>query len=374
MQTVKNCIHLKSWTSHLKKKRGGGKSLSIFRIKSKILKTMKKLISLAVLVVFLQSQMLAQDFSELYEKVLPTVVKIMTGEEHVDSESGYVALETGLGSGVLIDEEGHILTAAHVVQTAKKVIVEFADGKSFLAEVVYSVPMADVALIKTIYKPKGRPFAKLGDSDKIKIGNQILMVGSPYGLEYSLSVGYISGRHVQQRFTNGAKWIEYLQTDASINKGNSGGPMFNTEGEVVGIASYILSESGGFQGLGFAATINVCKTLLLSGKNPWTGLEAKILTGEIASLLNLPQEAGLLVQKVVPLSPADMMGLKGGQYEMEIEDETVLLGGDIILEVNGIEIKNDASLEKILLNLQKARTIKAKVLRAGEIVELEGDI
>ena len=336
---------------------------------------MKKLtFLLSVIFTALLPDVSAQDFSELYEKVLPSVVKILTGEEVVDAESGYVALETGLGSGVMIDEEGHILTAAHVVQTAKKVMVQFSNGEALPAEIIYSVPLADVALIKTVYKPKNQFFAKLGDSDEVKVGNQILMVGTPYGLEYSLSVGYISGRHTKKRFTNGVKWIEYLQTDASINKGNSGGPMFNTDGEVVGIASYILSESGGFQGLGFAASINVCKNLLLSGKNPWTGVEATILDGEVAALLNVPQEAGLLVQKVVPLSPADFLGLKGGQYEIEIEGENILLGGDIILEVKGVQIEGEESLEKILLDLQNAKKLKVKVLRAGEILALEGDI
>lgn len=335
---------------------------------------MKKVLILVTLFFLIQLQTTAQDFSTLYENVLPSVVKIMTGEEVVDGSSGQVALETGLGSGVLIDDEGHILTAAHVVQTAKKVIVQFSDGKSFSAEVIYSVPLADVALIKTLRTPKYRKPAKIGNSDKVKIGNQILMVGAPYGLDFSLSVGYVSGRHIEKRFTNGVKWIEYFQTDASINKGNSGGPMFNTDGEVIGIASYILSESGGFQGLGFAATSNVCKNLLLSGKTPWSGLEATTVSGEIAILLNLPQEAGMLVQKVVPLSPADFIGLKGGKYEIEIEEEKIMLGGDIILEVNGIIIKDDESLEKITLMIQKEHEVKLKVLRSGKIIELKGKL
>ena len=211
-------------------------------------------------------QLQAQDLSELYKKVLPSVVKIYTKENINYPSIGYVATSGGLGSGVLIDEEGIILTASHVVQMANSIIVEFDNGEQVPANVISSVTAADVALLKLAWKVKN-PVIKLGDSDKMDVGNEIMMVGAPFGLDFSMSMGYISGRRVMKKFTNGTKFIEFFQTDAAINPGNSGGPMFNMKGEVIGIASYILSKSGGFEGLGFAATSNICQTLLLDTEN-----------------------------------------------------------------------------------------------------------
>ena len=316
----------------------------------------------------------AQDLSGLYESVIQSVVKINTQERVENLVEGYVSTEEGLGSGVLIDESGLILTASHVVQTANRIMVEFEDGEIIPGDVVSSVPVADVALVKLAFTPKNRKAVPLGDSDDVKIGRQIMMVGAPLGLDFSLSIGHISGRHINKRFTNGQKWIEFLQTDASINPGNSGGPMFNMDGEVVGIASYILSESGGFEGLGFAATSNICKALLLEGKSPWTGVEGIILPEGLAYVLNVPQTTGILIQKVTALSPAYMMGLKGGQYTIDVEGESFALGGDIILEANGIKVVDESSLEEITLSLRTKENLTLKVLRGGEIITLEGNL
>jgi serine protease Do len=332
---------------------------------------MRILFSFVFSVLFCQLQ--AQDLSALYEKVLPSVVKIYTKEDITFPGTGYVATSGGLGSGVLIDEEGIILTASHVVQMANSIMVEFASGEQVPANVISSVPSADVALLKLVWKVKN-PVIKLGDSDKMEVGNEIMMVGAPFGLNFSMSKGYISGRRVLKKFANGSKFIEFFQTDAAINPGNSGGPMFNMDGEVIGIASYILSKSGGFEGLGFAATSNICQMLLLDTDPVWIGVEAVFVSEELAAILNLPQKGAFLIQKVAPLSPADLMGLKGGFATLELGETTINVGGDIVLAVNGIEIKGEENYEELFHSINTNDEIVLKVFREGKTMNIVGKI
>ena len=327
----------------------------------------------AFIICIISIQLKAQDLSSLYNKVLPSVVKIYTKENINHPTLGFVATSGGLGSGVLIDEEGIILTASHVVQMANSIVVEFANGETVPANIISSVPAADVALLKLAWKVKA-PIVKLGDSDKMEVGNEIMMVGSPFGLNFSMSKGYISGRRVLKKFTNGSKFIEFFQTDASINPGNSGGPMFNMNGEVVGIASYILSKSGGFEGLGFAATSNICQSLLLDTDPVWIGVEATFISEGLVSILNVPQRSALLIQKVAPLSPADLMGLKGGFAILELNEETVSVGGDIVLAVNGIEVKGEESYEAIFNAINSSNELVLKVYREGKTMNIVGKI
>ena len=330
-------------------------------------------ILLVTFLIILYGHLEAQDLSELYEKVLPSVVKIYTKEDITYPELGFVTTSGGLGSGVLIDEEGIILTASHVVQMANSIMVEFANGEQVPANVLSSAPSADVALLKLAWKVKN-PVLKLGDSDKMQVGQEVMMVGAPFGLDFSMSKGYISGRRVLKKFANGAKFIEFFQTDAAINPGNSGGPMFNMNGEIIGIASYILSKSGGFEGLGFAATSNICQRLLLDAHPTWIGVEANFVNDELAAILNIPQKGALLIQKVAPLSPADLMGLKGGFASLELGESTLKVGGDIILAVNGIEIIGEENYEAIFKSIDENDEIVLKVYRGGKIMNITGKI
>jgi S1-C subfamily serine protease len=319
----------------------------------------------------------AQELRGLFQEVKPSVVVIRTEEEEVDpdDDSGSTRVKAQ-GSGVLIAGDGKILTAAHVVQTAEKVEVQFVDGTRQPARIVASVPYADVALIKVDRVPKSVHPARLGDSDVMQVGDRVFIVGAPFDLSYTLTAGYISGRRAPRQIKDPPSLMELFQTDAAINKGNSGGPMFNTSGEVIGICSSILSQSGGFEGLGFAVTSNFARKVLLEDPAIWTGFDGLYLHGHVAAVLNVPQRAGILVQRVVKNSPAAALGLRAGRYPMKIEDQEVILGGDIILSVNGISVGgSDGAVEQIDRSFGQVKAgdrVQITVLRAGKIVRLEG--
>jgi serine protease Do len=316
-----------------------------------------------------------RSLSGLYQNISESVVMIQTVERGLDVEKPGEAVTTGgLGSGVIISEGGLIMTAAHVVEVADRVVVVFKNGKKAPAKVLGLVKMSDVALIKLDKVPQNLAPAKLGNSDAVKIGDRIFIVGAPYGLEQSLSAGYISGRRKMGDMSEQLIPIEFLQTDAAINRGNSGGPMFNMDGEVVGIVSFILSQSGGFDGMGFAASINVAKELLLKEKSHWIGMDAVLLSTELAEILNVPQAGGFLVQRVAKNSPAEHLGVRPGKTHAKIGNDELVLGGDIILEIEGRKVTpNMEDIKKIwdfISNKPGLKGVTFKVLRAGKTVKL----
>lgn len=315
-----------------------------------------------------------QSLSELYKKVSPSVVVIET-KEKVEDIDGHVSFTGSQGSGVLISEQGEILTAAHVVNNAEVITVIFHDGQRFLAKVVRLAVVADVALIKLVYFNGDYPVIELGDSDHVDVGDDIFIIGAPFGIEYSLSKGIVSGIGEEQSRMAGFTFAEFFQTDAAINQGNSGGPMFNMEGEVIGLVSYIVSESGGFDGIGFAATINITKQLVVDSGRRWTGINGVLIDRELARLLNVPQPSGILIQSVVVLSPAFMVDLRGGNAPLYLGGREINIGGDIILEVNDIPIVSEASIIELIKSIsstnEKERDFfKLKILRAGKVQEV----
>lgn len=196
------------------------------------------------------------------------------------------------------------------------------------------------------------------------------MVGAPYGMSHTLTVGHISGRHRPRAVSGEFLEGELFQTDAAVNQGNSGGPMFNAEGEVVGIVSHILSVSGGFEGLGFAVTSNLARQLLLEKRSFWSGLHGYWLEGELARVFNLPQARGLLVQRIAAHSPASRIGLQAGAVDATIGEEELYVGGDIILEVLGISLADPDGYRRVRERVAKLRTgerVTIKVLRGGEV-------
>jgi S1-C subfamily serine protease len=316
----------------------------------------------------------AESLSQVFRRVNGSVVLVRTREREVadEGESRFTNV-TGVGSGVLVSRGGHVITAAHVVHVADEVVVESVDGERVRARVIASEPDADVALLQLERVPRGAVVARLADSDTVAVGDEVFVVGAPYGIGHTLTAGHVSARHKPNTVYSAMARAEFFQTDAAINQGNSGGPMFNEAGEVIGIVSHIISKSGGFEGLGFAVTSNMARRLLLEEKSFWTGLSGYLLTGDLAGVLNLPQPAGLLVQRVAAHSPSAEVGLRGGSLRATINGVPLTLGGDIILEVQGIPIAEDATYERIqadLSRLHPGSRVTITVLRAGRQVEL----
>lgn len=315
----------------------------------------------------------SQNLADLFEINKHSVVTIYV-KESINTGKGDPRTFTandGLGSGVLI-KDNIVLTASHVVANADQIMVLFYDGEAVEATTTRISRMADVALI-TLKKPPTNPLiAQIGDSDEVRIGDEIFVVGAPMGLPYSLSKGVISGRHAEHKLSNDGKSLEFFQTDAAVNTGNSGGPMYNYKGEVIGIVSSILTRSGGFEGIAFAATSNVARQLLTERGSKYFGIEGMLLSGEMARILNVPQESGLLIQHVVRNSPAGKLGIKGGFRKALMNEEEIMLGGDIILQVDHITLTNEESVYKLweyFNSDQSTVTYTIKVLRAGKIIE-----
>ena len=338
---------------------------------------MKLKLSIAIIFSLIITNVSAQSYSKLFKKVDPTVVLIKVESKELVTDRATLTKQmvttSGLGSGVVVKEDGSIMTANHVIADAENIIVEFANGEEVPANVVTGSKDADVALIKLVWIPKNMQVATLGDSKTTEIGERVIIIGAPYGLTHSLSTGVISGRHIEKDNKNDFVESEFFQTDAAINHGNSGGPMFNMKGEVIGLVSSILSESGGFEGIGFAATSNVAKQQLL-GKQPfWFGVEFETVTGELAKIFNLPQESGLAIQKVVSASPAALAGLRAGIYETNIEGAKFLTGGDFVLAIDHFTISPSLNLEEVrtyFANMKSGTTFTIKVFRNGKTLDL----
>jgi len=306
------------------------------------------------------------DYAALYEKVSESVVTIKTGTVTV-SNAGF-AMTPGLGSGILIEPQ-LIMTAAHVIDNADLVAVRFKDGTEIGATVVASVDKSDVALLR-LEEPHPDPvMATLGDSDTAKTGSNVFIIGAPYGIEQTLSVGILSGRMSRGNMLDGTS-IDYLQTDASINPGNSGGPMFNTDGEVVGVVSFIMSNGGGFDGVGYASAINSARKSVFESTAFIAGFDGIQLSDKIRTALGFPT-AGFLVEQVIDGSIAEEFGLKAGSIPATIGGEELTLGGDIIVEVScGLCDVSIESMTSVTDGLTNNLTALITVIRNGETITL----
>jgi S1-C subfamily serine protease len=311
---------------------------------------------------------------ELYAEVNQAVVEITTVQQVVPQGGSTRQVAAGeLGSGFLISGDGRIMTAAHVVQTADEVAVRFLTGDVVKARVVASVPGADLALIQAEAVPDGISPARLGNSDETLIGEQVFVVGAPYGKTHSLTVGHVSARRAPSQLFGGFEQVELLQTDAAINPGNSGGPMFNSRGEVIGVVSHILSTSGGFDGLGFVITSNLAMRVLIDDPTPWSGVDGVLVEGRLARALNLPQQAGILVERVAKGSPAAALGLRPGELSATIAGVSLTLGGDIILAINGVTVGSPGAaqrIKEILQSLTGSDELAVRVLRDGDTMTI----
>jgi serine protease Do len=325
--------------------------------------------ALAVLVLATVSAARADMIPELFERVHRSVVVVRALEVDVPAEEGAGPNVSSVGSGVLISADGKILTASHLVHAASEITVEFWDRQRVPARVLSSAPGADIALVQAETVPAGVVVARLADSDTARIGEQVFVIGAPYGLSHTLTVGHVSGRQRSGQTTTALGHAEFLQTDAAINHGNSGGPMFNMAGEVLGIVSHIISKSGGFEGLGFAVTANVAREMVLERGAPWHGIDGLFLTEELVKILNLPGP-GVLVQRVVPNSTGARLGLRGGFVRTTIREQTIILGGDVILKAQGVPVGDGHRLRNELGRVGPGDTLSLTIMRDGRVQEL----
>lgn len=331
-----------------------------------------------------QAKSAPESFADLIEGLTPAVVNISTsrnvavsgripfdlppgfpeeffGDFFGNGENGTGRTErrlAALGSGFVIDPAGYIVTNNHVIEEADTITVTFPDGNKYEAELIGRDEKTDLALLK-VETDSVLPYVQFGDSEIVRIGDWIVAIGNPFGLEGTVTAGIVSGR--SRRITD-RPYDDYIQTDASINKGNSGGPMFNMDGEVIGINTAIFSPTGGSVGIGFAVPSNLATTVIEDLKEfgetrrGWLGVQIQTVTDDIAESLGLDDARGALVSDVDEEGPAKEAGL---------------LQGDVILSFDGREVDEMQSLPRIVAETRVDKTVAVEVWRDGGELSLE---
>jgi len=312
--------------------------------------------------------------ADLFEKSDDGVVKVSVRKS--------VELPTGrsLGSGFVYDVSGHIITNNHVVEDSQKTTVTFLDGTSYNAKVIGTDPYTDLAVIKVDVNPSLLHPLPLGDSSTLRVGEQVAAIGNPFGLSGSMTSGIVSqlGRLLSTPGTASFSIPDVIQTDAAVNPGNSGGPLLNMKGQVIGINTAIQSGTGEFAGIGFAVPSNtvskIVPILIKEGKykHPWLGISGIDIDPDLANVLGLQDTRGLLVVSVVKDSPAEKSGLHGSTETKEIDGIKYQIGGDVILSVDHNDVRK---IDDILIHLQREKkvgdTIDLEILREGRVTNFE---
>ncbi len=315
------------------------------------------------------------DFTELVERNSPAVVKIQVEtllDRHrmpLEMTGGKNRSEVlGLGSGFIIEPNGYILTNHHVVKEADKIVVRMNDRREFDAEVVGSDPRSDITLLKV--NASDLPILKLDTSDKLKVGEWVLAIGSPFGLDYSVSQGIVSA--IGRSLPNGENenYVPFIQTDVAINPGNSGGPLFNLAGDVVGINSQIFTRTGGSMGLSFAIPASVVRNVVAQLKEKgyvsrgWLGVSIQEVDRSLAASFGLSKPEGALVAQVALGSPADKAGIIEGDVITAFDGKPILFAGDLSHLVG--QVASNSQAELALMRQGKPQTVTVVV---GELTD-----
>ena len=312
----------------------------------------------------------------VYEKAADGVVNITSTAVQMDFFFNVFPTQ-GSGSGSIIDTKGNILTNHHVVANAQKLEVTLADESKWPAKLVGSDPDNDLAVIKIDAPREKLKILPMGDSKNLKIGQKVLAIGNPFGLQRTLTTGIISSLGRTIRSEAGTLMEDIIQTDAAINPGNSGGPLLNSDGEIIGINSAIISPSGGSVGIGFAIPVNTAKRLIpeLISKGyvtyPWIGATIQTLIPEVAKSLKLNIERGAMIAEVVKGGPADKAGLKGGSQRVQVGNMIVLVGGDIVVKADDQDIKTNEELIRYIREKKPGNSVTFNVYRKDKYEDIK---
>jgi len=313
-----------------------------------------------------------QNNISVYHKNIGSVVNVTSKAVAFDFFYGLVPQE-GQGSGFIIDHDGHVLTNYHVVADARQVEVTLHNRKKYRATIVGTDRSHDLAIVQ-IKAPDLNPMV-LGDSKNLQVGQKVYAIGNPFGLAGTLTSGIVSSiRSVQE--PNGINIDEAIQTDAAINPGNSGGPLLNSHGEVIGINTMIASSVGQNAGIGFAIPINTAKAvlndLLTLGRvrRPLMGVITLAIGPDIADQLGLPSDYGLLVQRVISGGAAERAGLKGGTERAYLGNTPIIVGGDLIVAIDGQDVQDQQQLAQIMNNHRAGDTVRVTIYRGKRRIDL----
>ena len=327
---------------------------------------------------------------DIYKLDAPGVVQVTTTQkvklpqtDWFGNPFGMPATEVqrSLGSGFVIDKAGYIVTNYHVIGDAKDVHVSFSNSDSMSAEVIGKDPATDVALLKVRASSRALKALDLGDSDSIQVGDQVAAIGNPLGYDRSITLGIVSALHRSLTSPEGTPIDRVIQTDAALNHGNSGGPLLNAEGQVVGVGSAISTGDTGAQGnigIGFAIPINTVKDVVAELKtqghvdHPSLGVVTRPVTSSMARIFSLPVDRGLLVESVAPGSGAERAGLHGGTDQVVVEGESYQLGGDVITKADGMNVSTVERLREIVAAHKPGESVSLEFFRKAE--KLSADV
>jgi S1-C subfamily serine protease len=283
-------------------------------------------------------------------------------------------VQRSLGSGFVIDKAGLVVTNYHVVRDARSVYVSFSNSDSMRAEIVGKDAATDVALLKVVASSRALKPLTFGDSDEVQVGDPVAAIGNPLGYERSITLGIVSALHRSLTSPGGTPIDRVIQTDAVLNRGNSGGPLLNAQGKVIGVSSAIATRdtASGNTGIGFAIPINTVRDVVSQLKtrghvdHPFFGVVARPVTPRIARDFNLPAERGLLVETVYPGSGAESAGLIGGSDPEVLDGESYQLGGDLIVKADGMAVASTERLREIVAQHKPGDTVSIEFFRGSE--------
>jgi len=328
---------------------------------------MARLMGFALLVSLLPATVGAEPCTEslavLFERVSPAVVSIQATK--INKAKPQRRFETIVGSGVIIDRDGQVLTNAHVVDGAASLSVTLDSGSKATAKIMGLDPVLDLALLR-VETSGPLPAAKLGDSSGIKVGDEVVAIGNPIGLDQTMTRGIVSGLN---RTLPGISDEPMIQTDAPINPGNSGGPLVDRCGHVIGLNTLISEDA---QSIGFAVPINAAKSVLRELREngrivrPWLGMQGRAIDGKLGAVVRVPVTPGYLVEIVFDGSPAELAGVRGGNLSVVIQGEEYLLGGDIVTAIQGSPIRTHQDYIAKVKTLKTGQRVKITLARDGQ--------